>query len=96
MVAKIYQPVKAATQSCVSNTKLWWLKLEQVSSYYFEPLMGWVGSKDPKKQIILKFGSLEKAISHAEKHNIMYTVDRPKMIKRVPKSYTENFLKKNI
>lgn len=48
VVSKIYKPTKTATQSGLGNTKFWHLKIE-TCSYYIEPLMGWIGSKDPKK-----------------------------------------------
>nr|WP_246209896.1 NADH dehydrogenase ubiquinone Fe-S protein 4 [Wolbachia endosymbiont of Atemnus politus] len=65
VVFKIYKPTKTATQSGLGNTRFWYLKTEP-DSYYIEPLMGWAGSKNPKKQVVLKFDSLEKAISYAK------------------------------
>ncbi|MDR0289268.1 MAG: ETC complex I subunit [Rickettsiales bacterium] len=56
--------------------------------------MGWVGSKNPKKQIVLKFGSLEKAVFYAKRRNAKYTIEMPKDIKRRPKSYASNFIPK--
>ncbi|MDE5056632.1 ETC complex I subunit [Wolbachia endosymbiont of Drosophila bicornuta] len=61
---------------------------------YIEPLMGWVGSKDPKKQIVLKFDSLEKAVFYAKKRNVKYIIEMPKNVKRLPKSYASNFILK--
>lgn len=89
-VFRIYQPTKTATQSGLGNTNSWHLRIES-NSYYIDPLMGWIGSKDPRKQVILKFYSLEKAILYAKKHNLQYIVEMPKNIKRLPKSYSNNF-----
>lgn len=92
-VFKIYKPAKTATQSGLGNTSLWHLKIES-NSYYIEPLMGWIGSKDPNKQIVLKFDSLAKAVSYAKKRNAPYVVETPKNTKRLAKSYARNFIVK--
>ncbi len=93
VVFRIYRPTRTATQSGLGNTNFWHLKIES-GSYYIEPLMGWVGSKDPKKQIVLKFDSLEKAVFYAKKRNIKYVIEMPKNVKRLPKSYASNFILK--
>lgn len=93
VVFKIYKPTRTATQSGWGNTRFWYLRIEP-DSYYIEPLMGWVGSKNPKKQIVLKFDSLEKAASYAKKHNVKHIIEIPKNIKRRPKSYASNFVSK--
>lgn len=92
VVFKIYKPTKAATQSGLGNTSLWHLKIESSDSYYIDSLMGWVGSKDPRKQIVLKFDSLEKAVFYAKKRNVKYVIETPKNVKMLPKSYSDNFL----
>ncbi|CCF78434.1 NADH ubiquinone oxidoreductase 18 kDa subunit [Wolbachia endosymbiont of Onchocerca ochengi] len=92
-VLKIYKPTKTATQSGLGNTRFWYLKIKP-DSYYIEPLMGWVGSKNPKNQIILKFNSLEQAISYAKKRNVKFIIEMPKSIRRLPKSYASNFTSK--
>lgn len=94
MNVRIYKPTKTATQSGLGNTKLWHLEVESSNVYYIDHLMGWVGSKDSRKQIVLKFDSLEQAISYAKKRNARYTVEIPKNAKKLPKSYVSNFLTK--
>ncbi|MGL9732522.1 MAG: NADH dehydrogenase ubiquinone Fe-S protein 4 [Wolbachia sp.] len=91
VVFKIYKPTKTATQSGLGNTYFWHLRTEP-DSYYIEPLMGWIGSKNPKKQIVLKFDSLEKGLFYAKRCNIKYIIEMPKVIKRCSKSYASNFL----
>jgi len=93
VVFKIYKPTRTATQSGLGNTHFWHLRTEP-DPYYIEPLMGWVGSKNPKKQIVLKFDSLEKAVFYAKRRNAKYTIEMPKDIKRRPKSYASNFIPK--
>jgi hypothetical protein len=94
VVFRIYKPTKTATQSGLGNTSFWHLKVGSSDSYYIDSLMGWVGSKDPRKQIVLKFDSLEKAVSYAKKRNVKYAVEMPNSTKRLPKSYSNNFLLK--
>ncbi|APR98913.1 ETC complex I subunit [Wolbachia endosymbiont of Folsomia candida] len=91
---RIYKPAKTATQSGLGNTNLWNLKIESSDSYYIDSLMGWVGSKDPRKQIVLKFDSLERAISYAKKRGVKYEVEMPKCAKKFIKSYANNFILK--
>ncbi|OEY86693.1 oxidoreductase [Wolbachia pipientis] len=93
MIFKIYRPTKSAMQSGLGNTKFWHIEVESSNSYYIDSQMGWVGSRDPRKQIVLKFDSLQKAVSFAEKCNTKYIIEMPKNGKRLPKSYTSNFLK---
>ncbi|WP_341808795.1 NADH dehydrogenase ubiquinone Fe-S protein 4 [Wolbachia endosymbiont (group E) of Neria commutata] len=92
VIFKIYKPTKVATQSGLGNTSLWHLKIESSDSYYIDSLMGWVGSKDPRKQIVLKFDSFEKAVFYAKKRNVKYVIETPKNVKMLPKSYSDNFL----
>lgn len=89
--AKIYLPSKTATQSGVGNTKLWVLEFAKDDTDYQNFLMGWNGSRNPSKQVILKFSSLNKAASYAKKMGLEYDVlDRSThTIKK--KSYAENF-----
>jgi len=94
VVFRIYKPTKTATQSGLGNTSYWHLKIESSDSYYIDSLMGWVGSKDPRKQIVLKFDFLEKAVSYAKKRNVKYIVEMPKNAKRLLKSYANNFILK--
>jgi hypothetical protein len=93
MKFRIYKPAKTAMQSGLGNTKFWHAEIESSNSYYIDQQMGWIGSRDPRKQIVLKFDSLEKAVSFIEKRNAKYIIEMPKTIKRLPKSYAYNFLK---
>ncbi|NUY39397.1 oxidoreductase [Wolbachia endosymbiont of Litomosoides brasiliensis] len=93
IIFRIYKPTRTATQSGLGNTRFWHLKIEP-ESYYIEPLMGWVGSKNPKKQIVIKFDTLEKAVLYAKKCSVKYIIEMPKDVKRRPKSYASNFTKR--
>lgn len=74
-------------QSGLGKTKVWHLERDSSHLFYIDPLMGWIGSKDSTKHIVLKFDSLEKAISYAKKCKIAYRVEIPKYSKKLPKQY---------
>ena len=50
--ALIYKPTKNAMQSGYVSKNHWELKYLHVSKVKLDPLMGWAGSSDTKKQII--------------------------------------------
>ena len=51
----IYKPTKSAMQSGLATNKFWILKYVSYSKTNLDPLMGWSGSDDTSKQIVLKF-----------------------------------------
>jgi hypothetical protein len=53
--------------------------------------MGWAGSADTRRQLNLKFDTLEAAKTYAEKNGIDYTVitAAPKLLKL--QAYADNF-----
>ena len=86
----IYKPSKSSMQSGKGNNS-WVLKILNKSKVELDPLMGWAGSDDTSKQIVLKFNSQDDAIAYAEDHNLNYRLlkNNSKTIK--PKSYADNF-----
>ncbi len=89
--ALIYKPSKTAMQSGYKTKDYWELKYLQTSKVFLDPLMGWSGSNDTKKQIILKFDTCEEAIGYAERNGIVYKIIKEKKKNIKPKSYAENF-----
>ena len=87
----IYKPTKSAMQSGLATNKFWILKHISYSKTNLDPLMGWSGSDDTSKQIVLKFNSKEEAIDYAELHSLNFRIlnNNTKTIK--PKSYADNF-----
>ena len=87
----IYKPTKSAMQSGLATNKFWILKYVSYSKTNLDPLMGWSGSDDTSKQIVLKFNSKEEAIDYAELHSLNFRIlnNNTKTIK--PKSYADNF-----
>ena len=88
---RIYKPAKTAMQSGRRNTKDWVLEFESSSPRFVEPLMGWTGSRDTQKQVVMHFPSKEEAIAFAEKNGYGYRVQEPRAGRVRPKSYAANF-----
>lgn len=78
-------------QSGRGKTGNWILEFEPLSRAEPDPLMGWAGSADTRKQLCLHFDSLEDAVAWARKNNHAYVVEQPKDRRIRPKAYAENF-----
>ena len=91
MIARIYQPSPNAMQSGRGNSRHWVLELPRGSKGSLDPLTGTFRSSDPSAQLDLRFETLDAAIAYAKANNIPHRVIRPKTVKRVSRSYAENF-----
>ena len=88
---KIYQPAKTAMQSGRGKTREWVLEFEPTDALKPDALMGWAGSADTRRQLLLRFPDCKAAVSYAERHGLEYRLmeDHKRRIK--PKSYADNF-----
>lgn len=91
MVARIYRPAPNAMQSGRGKSREWVLVYEPSIPRTIEPLMGYTSSSDMKRQIVLRFPTLEEAESYARREGIAYRVQpaQEATIKKV--SYPDNF-----
>jgi len=89
---KIYKPAKNAMQSGKGNIKKWVLEFAKEDTRYIEPIMGWTGNSDTKRQLKLKFDSKEEAVNYAKRNKLEYKVIEPKQPKMIIKSYSDNFM----
>lgn len=87
---RIYRPSKTAMQSARGNEKDWVLEFV-ATPLFIEPLMGWTGSTDTRRQIKLYFPSQQAAIAYAEEHGFAYDLRPAKERKFKPKNYAANF-----
>jgi hypothetical protein len=89
--ARIVQKSKNAMQSGRYGTGQWVLEFEASDAQRPDPLMGWAGSADTRRQLNLKFKTLDAAKAYADKNGISYTVvpAAPKMLKL--QAYADNF-----
>ncbi len=91
MTARIYRPSRTATQSGRAKTKRWVLEFAPELAPQIDPLMGWTGSRDMRRQVRLWFGTQEEAIAYAEKNGIPFLLEEPKPVTRKILSYSDNF-----
>lgn len=89
--ARIYKGTKSAMQSGRGETRFWYLEFEPRAGERPEPLMGWSGMGDTRRQVRLRFPSREAAESYAARAGISYRLFEPRERKRRPKSYAANF-----
>ncbi len=89
--ARIIQKSKNAMQSGRAGTGQWVLEFAPSDAQRPDPLMGWAGSADTRRQLNLKFPTLEAAKAYADKNGISFTViaSAPKVLKL--QAYADNF-----
>jgi hypothetical protein len=92
--ARIYQPAKPATQSGRFKTKQWVVEHEPSARQDPDRLIGWIGSDDMDRQVILQFPTKEAAIAYCRKYGLTYTISEPHPRAVRPKSYADNFIRK--
>lgn len=91
MKARIYKPVKNATQSGRANTELWVLEYDLETPRRPDTLMGWISAGDTLNQVRMKFTSKDAAVAFAQGKNMEYEVIEPKARVVKPQSYLDNF-----
>ena len=91
MKARIYRPSRSTTQSGGARSKLWLLEFVPELPPEIDPLMGWTGSQDMRREVRLNFGTKAEAVAYAGKHGIAYEVEEPSETKRKLISYSDNF-----
>jgi hypothetical protein len=89
-LAYIYQPAPSPTQSAPVR-KEWVLEFERSSPPEIDPLMGWIGSRDPFPHIRLRFPDRQSAIEFAERQGWPYLVQNPQVRRFQPREYADNF-----
>jgi hypothetical protein len=89
--ARIVQKSKNAMQSGRYGSGEWVLEFEPSDAQRADPLMGWAGSADTRRQLNLKFATLAAAKAYADKNSLSYTVIEasPKVLKL--QAYADNF-----
>jgi hypothetical protein len=89
--ARIIEKSKNAMQSGRYGTGKWLLEFNPADAQRPDPLMGWAGSADTRRQLNLKFDTLEAAKAYADKNGIGYTIV-PAAVKVLKlQTYADNF-----
>ncbi|MDA1010553.1 MAG: ETC complex I subunit [Chloroflexi bacterium] len=88
---RIFQPAKTAMQSGRGSIRKWVLEFEPGSRKETDNLMGWVGSRDTRGQVRMRFDSKDDAIAFAKRNELSYQVSEPHKRRVKPKAYSDNF-----
>lgn len=88
---RIYQKSKNAMQSGRSGTDRWLLEFEPTEAQRADPLMGWAGSGDTRRQLVLNFPTLEAAKAYAAGKGLVATVVQPPRKVLKLQAYADNF-----
>ena len=89
--ARIYQKSKNAMQSGRAGTHGWILEFEPSEAQRADPLMGWAGSSDTRRQVKLSFASADAAKAYAEKNGITARVEAAAVPVLKLQAYSDNF-----
>lgn len=91
MKARIFQKPKNAMQSGRAGTHRWILEFAPAEARKPDPLMGWAGSGDTRRQLRLSFASRDEAVAYAERYGIpAEIVDTPPRKLKI-QAYADNF-----
>jgi ETC complex I subunit conserved region len=89
--ARLIQTSKNAMQSGRAKDGEWHLEFEPADAQRADPLMGWAGSRDTRRQLNLLFPTLEAAKAYAAEKGIAVTVV-PAAAKQLKiQTYADNF-----
>ena len=91
MAARIHFKPKSTMQSGSRGLAAWVLEFEKAEARRPDPLMGWSGSGDTRRQVRLTFPTAEAAQAYAEANGIAYHLipTPPKTLKI--QAYANNF-----
>src|SRR3546814_18080421 len=91
MSARIFQKPKNAMQSGRAQTDKSVLEFEPADAQRPDPLTGWAGSADTRRQVKLMFPPREAAQAYAERDGITYHVaPAPQQTLKI-QAYADNF-----
>ncbi len=89
--ARITQKPKNAMQSGRYGTSDWILEYEPSDAQRPDPLMGWAGSRDTRRQLVLKFPTLDAAKAYAASKSLTVSVVQPPLKVLKLQAYADNF-----
>ncbi|MEM8919635.1 MAG: ETC complex I subunit [Pseudomonadota bacterium] len=91
MAARIFQNPMNAMQSGKALTDKWVLQFAPAEARKPDPLTGWAGSGDTRRQVELTFPDVDAAKAYAEKHGIVYNVTETPQKSLKIQAYSDNF-----
>jgi hypothetical protein len=91
MKARIFQKPKNAMQSGRAGTQIWYLEFAPAEARTPDPLMGWAGSGDTRRQLRFSFNSLDEAQAYATRNGIDAEVIATPVRRLKLQAYANNF-----
>ncbi|HEX2813356.1 MAG TPA: ETC complex I subunit [Sphingopyxis sp.] len=91
MKARIFQKPKNAMQSGRAGTQRWMLEYAPAETRKADPLMGWAGSGDTRRQLRLGFATRDEAVAYAEKNGIEVEIAPTPVRTLKIQAYADNF-----
>jgi hypothetical protein len=91
--ARIYPQAKSAMQSGRAGKAGWMLSFVPSEAQRADQLVGWYGSADTVKQVVLHFDNRDQAVAYAEAQGLRYEAEAPAKAAGAikPKVYADNF-----
>lgn len=87
---RLYKPANSVTQSR-PDTEQWRVDFG-AREKWLNPLMGWTSTRDTSYQTTnMRFDAKEDAIRYCVNEGWEYTVEEPRMPRKIPKSYSSKF-----
>ncbi len=90
--ARTYLQTRSTMQAGLAGTLYW------IPEYPFEeprepnPFMGWTSARDTKRQIHLRFETLQQALKYVQRHAPDTDIERPQTAQLVVRNYASNFV----
>ena len=91
MKARIFQKPKNAMQSGRAGPQPWMLEYAPAEARKADPLMGWAGSGDTRRQLRLGFATRDEAVAYAEKNGIEVEIAPTPVRTLKIQAYADNF-----
>lgn len=91
MKARIFQKPKNAMQSGRAGTQAWFLEFAPAEARTPDPLMGWAGSGDTRRQLRFSFQSFDEAKAYADRNGIDVDVVPTPARRMKIQAYADNF-----
>lgn len=91
MKARIFQKPKNAMQSGRAGTQDWILEFAPAEARTPDPLMGWAGSGDTRRQLRFSFPSQELAQAYADRNGIDVEMVATPARRLKLQAYADNF-----
>lgn len=91
MQVRVYKPSRSTMQAGLGATRYWILEYPPEAPRTPDPLMGWTSARDTRRQIRLRFESLEQALDFAREHGLDVDLEDAHATRKRQKSYADNF-----